>query len=104
METKMTKVTLTILEVASGEVRLRFHDIEDKYADNQRFYYEDGNGSCDCNRKIEFGLGGGVEFLDEETPCGSVGYKVRVRVGDDVVYDEINSEKAYRLRLKFLEK
>ena len=84
----MVKVFVKIREVATGKVVDYSIDIEDKYADNQGFYYGEGNGSCDCNRKLMFGQAQGIEFSDEETPCGSKAFEVQVYVGGDLRWSE----------------
>jgi hypothetical protein len=84
------KVTVRIREVATGKEFDTFQEVEDEYLDGQEFYYGEGNGSCDCNRKLMFGDAQGIQFSDEETPCGSSKYKVRVVVGDQIVLDELN--------------
>ncbi len=85
----MEHVTIRIREVSTGKEIDYVQEVEQEYLDNQRFYYEEGNGCCDCNRKLMFGYGQGISFSDEETPCGSIRYKVRVTVGLDVVLDEL---------------
>jgi len=50
-----------------------------------------GNGSCDCNRKLMFGQAQGIEFSDEDTPCGNTKYIVRVTNGNDIILDEFGS-------------
>jgi hypothetical protein len=82
-------VIVRIRENASGVEVDHLGDIEEQYKDNQSFYYELGNGSCDCNRKLMFGYGQGIEFSDEETPCTNNRYSVRVKVNGEVVYDEL---------------
>ncbi len=88
------KYTIRIREVATGkEVDYHF-DVDSKYSDNQRFYYEEGNGCCDCNRKLMFGEAQGIEFTDEETPCGSSRYIVKVTADADghIVLDELEDK------------
>ncbi len=83
------RVTIRIREVSTGKEVDYYQEVEQEYLDSERFYYEDGNGCCDCNRKLMFGYGQGINFSDEETPCGSTKYEVRVTVGDRVVFDEL---------------
>ncbi len=82
------KIIVRIREVETGKEVDSLQDVEEEYLDNQRFYYEEGMGSCDCNRKLMFGYAQDINFSDEETPCGGSKYKVRVTVGDDVILDE----------------
>uniref|UniRef100_A0A6M3LKE5 Uncharacterized protein n=1 Tax=viral metagenome TaxID=1070528 RepID=A0A6M3LKE5_9ZZZZ len=42
------------------------------------FIWEEGNYSCDCNRKIFFGQAMGEEYDDDETPCGDNAYSVKI--------------------------
>lgn len=84
------KVIAKIREVASGREVDYITDVDARYADSQRFWWEEGNGSCDCNRKLFFGYAQGIEFSDEETPCTQYAYKVRVIVDEEVILDELN--------------
>lgn len=88
----MSQVTIRIREVSSGKEVDRLEEVEDEYLDGQRFYYEDGNASCDCNRRLMFGYAQGIQFSDEDTPCGEGKYKVRVTIGDRVVLDELEDQ------------
>lgn len=40
-----------------------------------RFWFEDGNGACDCNRGDFFAEAGGEPEV-EDRPCGSSAYKI----------------------------
>lgn len=53
------------------------------------YWWEDGNASCDCNRKLFFHRAVGEEVLGSET-CGHGGYRVRLSNADtdEVLYDE----------------
>jgi hypothetical protein len=86
-----TPVTIHIREVSTGKEVSIVEEVEDRYLDTERFYYEEGNGSCDCNRKLMFGRALGIEFSDPETPCGSGKYQIRVSIGDHVILDELDS-------------
>ena len=83
-------VICRIREVTSGREVDYLTDVDAKYSDSQRFWWEEGNGSCDCNRKLFFGYAQGIEFTDEETPCTQSAYKVRVTMGEKVILDELN--------------
>jgi hypothetical protein len=91
LEWKSPSVVIRIREVSTGEEVDCIEDVEEQYLDNQDFYYGEGNGSCDCNRKLMFGRAKGVEFSDEETPCGSTRYRARVIVKGKIVLDELGS-------------
>jgi len=84
----MNPVTVRIREFATGVVVDYRTTVEDEYVDNQAFYYEMGNGSCDCNRKLMFGEAQGIEFSDEETPCGESNFEVQVYVNGNLVHNE----------------
>lgn len=87
----MAQITVRIREVSTGKEVDSLQDVEEKYLDNQNFYYDMGNGSCDCNRKLMFGQAQGIEFSDEDTPCGKTKYIVRVTNGNDIILDEFGS-------------
>lgn len=82
-----------IREVATGVEVDYITEVDEQFIDNQSFYYSMGNASCDCNRKLMFGYGHGIQFLDEWTPCGQGKYLVRVTIKGEVVYDELVDEK-----------
>ena len=42
------------------------------------FIWEEGNYSCDCNRKIFWGDSIGHEYEDEETPCGDGDFSINL--------------------------
>ena len=86
----MGKVIVRIREVATGEQVEVTNEVDDRYIESQGFYYEMGNGSCDCNRKLEFGHAQGINFTDEETPCGESAFEVRVEVNGQVVWNELD--------------
>jgi hypothetical protein len=87
----VAQITVLIREVSTGKEVDSLQDVEEKYLDNQNFYYDMGNGSCDCNRKLMFGQAQGIEFSDEDTPCGNTKYIVRVTNGNDIILDEFGS-------------
>jgi hypothetical protein len=87
----VAQITVRIREVSTGKEVDSLQDVEEKYLDNQNFYYDMGNGSCDCNRKLMFGQAQGIEFSDEDTPCGKTKYIVRVTNGNDIILDEFGS-------------
>ena len=58
------------------------------------FIWEEGNYSCDCNRKIFWGRAIEHEYEDEETPCGDGKYSINLvnpKTGE-VVYREFSVE------------
>lgn len=85
------QVVIRIREVSTGEEVDCIEEVEEQYSDIQDFYYGEGNGCCDCNRKLMFGQAKGIKFPVEETPCGSTRYKVRVTVDGKIVLDELGS-------------
>lgn len=68
----MAKVE-ALLRDSSGFERLYSDEIEDQYADNVRFMWEDGNMACDCNRHDEFQRAAGIT-TPEDAPCGDERY------------------------------
>lgn len=56
------------------------------------YWWEEGNASCDCNRKLFFtGFHEpDIELEDDQTPCGDDAYVVRISHNDtkEVLYDE----------------
>jgi hypothetical protein len=60
------------------------------------FMWEEGNYSCDCNRKSFFQRAAAEDQDDkEQRPCGDGGYAVRLRnkLTGRVYYDEFSTEK-----------
>jgi hypothetical protein len=88
----MGKITVKIREVATGKEVDFDTEMEEKYLDSLGFYYQEGNGSCDCNRKLMFGQAQGINFSDEETPCSFTQYIVQVFVDGKICLDEFPNE------------
>jgi hypothetical protein len=88
----MIAYTIRIRETVTGKEVDYHQSVEEKYADTQRFYFEDGNGCCDCNRKLMFGEAQGIKFVDPETPCGMNHYYIKVTedVSGRVILDELS--------------
>lgn len=55
-----------------------------------KFWWEEGNACCDCNRELFFVRAMGLDD-PEETECGDGRYSVRLSDADtgEVLYDEI---------------
>lgn len=53
---------LYIKRVSDGEIR------QSAWPPNSRYYWEEGNASCDCNRALAFG--------DEDIDCSDVKYEL----------------------------
>ena len=90
------RVDAHIREIESGDVRvLHSEGIWDDENDQLFvFNYEEGNYSCDCNRKIFWGRAIEHEYEDEETPCGDGKYSINLvnpQTGE-VVYREFSVE------------
>lgn len=81
-------IVIRIREVSTGKEIESIQEVDEEYLDNQRFYYEEGNGCCDCNRKLLFGQVQDIEFSDEETPCGYEKFKIQVLVADKIILNE----------------
>lgn len=86
---------IVIRENATGRM-VKYEDSHPYWTDDEsqhsglRFMFEDGNYSCDCNRKLFFGRAQLTEFTDEETPCGHNAYAVKITLMDGtVVLDEL---------------
>ena len=54
-----------IKRVSDGEVRQTDWEIGPS-----RYWWEEGNGSCDCNRAIAFG------DIQDDPPCGETAYEL----------------------------
>ena len=88
---------IVIRENATGKM-VKYEDSYPYWDDQEsrhsslRFMFEDGNYSCDCNRKLFFGRAYLTEFSDEETPCGHSKYSVKITLMDGtVVLDELET-------------
>lgn len=62
-----------------------------------RFWWEEGNASCDCNRELFFlrDRGEETETTIDEVRCGDGGYSVRISCADsgEVLYTEWSSDE-----------
>lgn len=85
----MSVATIKLLDVQTGESRLYY---DDSWSNSGRYHYEDGNGSCDCNRGLYFEYAHGVSPQDAETyECGHEAMKVEsVFYQGRIVYSEID--------------
>ncbi len=57
---------VAIRDNATGEIRLCSQDLE---WGPDKFWWLEGNMSCDCNRKAQFNIAGDA-IPDAEPPCG----------------------------------
>lgn len=74
----MVKARILIRRVSDG-VCVSFDDNIRASGDGVScFWWEDGNGSCDCNRKLFFHRAVGQELDGDNTPCGDGGYQIAV--------------------------
>lgn len=78
----MKHITAPIRNNETGETRLYEYDIEDQHAEGQVFWWEEGNGSCDCNRMIFFCQIKGED--DDERECGDTLFHVEYITIDGV--------------------
>lgn len=84
----MIPVVASIKNVKTGEVMTHSYEVEPEYADSQRFLWEEGNYSCDCNRELFFRRAQGQELTDEEfddLKCREGDYSVTLRVDGELV-------------------
>jgi len=65
-----------IVNNETGEGRWHEENVDEKYLEGTEFYWSEGNASCDCNRKLFWGRAGGIEFDDDDTPCGDDAFAV----------------------------
>ncbi len=75
--------SVLIRKNATGEVRPY---LDEHYAGT--YDWEDGNSSCDCNRRVFFGDKSIPEFEHELNNCSEGKYSVRILVNGKVVYSE----------------
>lgn len=84
---------ITILDTVTGEPRTAAEEWYESLTDPSGlvYWWEEGNGSCDCNRKMSFLRMRDEQFNNDDVPCsGPVNrYLVRLRVNGEVVMDEI---------------
>lgn len=93
----MSKMQIDIRNNSTGEIRTieddaRFYqsngdvreqedgDIEDLFT----YMWDEGNYSCDCNRRSYF-----EGHYVEDSPCGEEAFSVRVRYKGEVAYNEL---------------
>ena len=75
------RVRIVIIRNSDGQRRFVYTDF------TSRFWWEDGNGGCDCVRHVEFERAADPDFVDStENPCGSERYDIELPLhmtGDD---------------------
>lgn len=92
--TEWVKIDAHIRDNATGEIRI-YHSQEPFWDEHlwkgwNQFWWEEGNGSCDCNRTSMFRWAVNVvEPEDEELSCTDGHYSVRIYSSKGVLlYDE----------------
>jgi len=86
-------VTARVRKNDTGEMREYQSEtiIDDGEAHPSTYIWEDGNYSCDCNRRLFFGYAAGEGGMDEiDHPCGEGAFSVQLvnPVTGTVFYDE----------------
>ena len=71
------KVEVRITQVKTGVAAMVSRPTEWDSLDAARFWWEDGNGGCDCNRELEF-LRATVGEPQHDPPCGEGRYTVEL--------------------------
>lgn len=75
------RVRIVIIRNSDGQRRFVYTDF------TSRFWWEDGNGGCDCVRHVEFERAANPDFVDnDENPCGTDRYDIELpphMTGDD---------------------
>ena len=67
----MIVVRATLYDPVSGLRGVETYTTEAQYEDSQEFLWNDGNYSCDCNRRLFLcRLNGLDDPEDEDDPCG----------------------------------
>lgn len=83
--------TVSITDTTTGETRERTYDDLGEWDEGSEYWWTDGNFGCDCNRGLEFGRAGGIDY-DDNITCNPYPepnrYTVVIRVGGVIVYDE----------------
>ena len=82
----MTEAKIKLTRVSDGLVREITQDCDSE--EGMEYMGMEGNYSCDCNRHLFFEREGGREPPDDEPGCGEGMYKVVVKLGDRVIYQE----------------
>ena len=79
---------------ASGVIKPHTYEVEDKYADNQDFWWHHGNASCDCNRDLFFHQTDDPDYSNDDSfPCSNGIYSVRITkltTPPEIIYNELN--------------
>lgn len=78
------EVRITLIRASDGETAEITDEWEER--DSLLFYWSEGNASCDCVRAEEFAIARGEE--DPDLSCGDGAFLVRIKVGDEIVYEE----------------
>lgn len=97
MTDKPMVTAVALLRVPDGREFEYRSQVEAQYADNQEFWWTDGNASCDCNRSLfigqDFGVWLGTEPQEYDgegecsLPCGDTITLLRLTVDGVVVYE-----------------
>lgn len=92
---KVVDVLVRIRKNDTGEIRVRKDELYlDKDGVPITFIWEDGNYSCDCNRRLFFARVNNEEE-DWDSGCSETEYSVNIMLGDKCIYSEfVEEEKA----------
>lgn len=74
-ERRSMSYEVKITKVSTGETRTRSYPYE--WSDSQRWWWEEGNFACDCNREWEFQRAGDEEKTDSPV-CGDGKYSIEL--------------------------
>jgi hypothetical protein len=85
---------IIIRDNGAGEERTYFDLLNQSNEEVDLYPWEEGNYSCDCNRRLFFARAKG-EAEDWETGCSEGAYSARIldKKTNHVYYDEIESTK-----------
>lgn len=81
------KIAVHIKNNETGVVRVSESDVDD--ASHQVNWWQEGNGSCDCNREIYFRRAGGEPEPDDDyvEACGDTRFSVEFLTIDGVRHE-----------------
>lgn len=84
-------MTLRVEICRMSDLIVRVHEMDLDWDDGDvegscEYLWSEGNFGCDCNRALFFARAVDEDPDDDETPCGSTAFRIRITENGRVVY------------------